>query len=1061
MGLQAYSRTASIASIEIYENDVLLGSLTPPEISFTYTVPSIGTHNLRIIATDSNGLIATKYIDVIGIRNLYPNIPENGPAMRDVTYFKGAFYGAGLGGIIYQSLDGLNWNRIQTPSPSDLLYFHHNEIGICAIGREALIFSKDGVHWKIIPLEDPRRYPGSIQPSFFVIPTGREIAYLSKNGVEWYSMQTGKLLLGDPFYSNPNLPYEIVDTGELYQASPGKPSIPFTEYTGSINQNGRAAQGETIVLAQENEGVKVTNIGGGITDVTPSSLDPRDIAGGQSLGNAFFLLTGNQGSKRISYFSGDGETWLPIDGPRIKSNLTFKDGNFYGANHEFFWTSEDGIQWQSSSKGPYIEIDNRGEFELLSAPPGFLIAEFNEGDDFSTSFSKDGESWSPHKVPYYANIRNVIGEGDKLHAVSSYWTSYSRDLNRAWSIGSARIGSKATYGKGIFVNEIDGNTLAASNDGITWNEYDGQWIADKFLDHLIFDRESAFWYVSNNTNYLARSVDGINWEQKTLPSPIIDKNNLLQFKGKLYAEQFASEDTGVNWSTQFQNVSNIWLAATTNHLIAIFRNEQQKLEAHVNDGTNWTVIQLPQAPPVQPRGLFATNDTFFYVSDSWIYTSSDGQNWELGAQNISKQMEMTTADNSFFLFGDEASIREYSATDISIQSLELSEGEYGVGDSINLDIVIKNSGQTAVQLVNPTTVEILLSQRPNSWGADKNNRYYPSLLSLDPLSLGIGESTTTNRHISIGDDIKPGKYFVSAHIQSTPLLPDFNGTNDFYLGNRASIIVPERKLNLIQEGGGTITSQKALKDIPFKQSIQLIPKPAFGYEFSSWTGDIEASVEVADFVMSSDMEVGAIFQPRSFNVHISVIGEGTVLGAPDSGYSNYGASVQLQAEPNPDWEFLGWSGDRIASDKALSLQVGRDLQFTALFGQTLESWTKERFSVEELDDPEIWGPLADRDGNGFSNLQEYLFGITKYSSTIPQFLIYIDGLDICLLYPRSLIVTGSEHLKVWHSDNLSNWSSNGITERVLLVENGIEYVEASLEHPGNDPVFFEIRAISE
>ncbi|MDG2166474.1 MAG: hypothetical protein P8L44_00930 [Opitutales bacterium] len=56
---------------------------------------------------------------------------------------------------------------------------------------------------------------------------------------------------------------------------------------------------------------------------------------------------------------------------------------------------------------------------------------------------------------------------------------------------------------------------------------------------------------------------------------------------------------------------------------------------------------------------------------------------------------------------------------------------------------------------------------------------------------------------------------------------------------------------------------------------------------------------------------------------------------------------------------------------------------------------------------------------------------------------------------------GDERLEVWYSSDLQTWNDSEITTRIIGTEGGLEFVEACVNHPGDEPIFFEIRAIAE
>lgn len=1050
--INSFSETGAITKVDILKDDSLIGTLTPPLGSFSYQVEGIGDAVLTFVATDSNGQTAQEVITITGMRNLYARVPENGPMMWDIAYFKGAFYGAGPGGIIFQSLDGETWKQIQTQSPNDLTSFYHNDIGICAIGPpDILLFSKDGIHWQRIPVTNVSPFRGQFTSSFLVIPTNSDRAWISPNGSEWYSLLTGQKIAGSSELSAPNLPLEYVDLGELYLGSPGRPAIQSPQ----PNPGGISRLGSIVVGAEERKGVFRTTDGLTWQDTTPAGLDRDDIAGTEALGGTFFLFTHDRPKKRLNYISQDGLTWTPVNGPEFISNLVFKNGTFWGTDRHLLWQSQNGIDWEARQIGPYEEVYSGGDIQLLSSPNGLLMSEFNEGDYFRTSFSVTGESWNAKEVRYFTSVSDIYGTAGNLHA-----GAYSFTSDFLWSIKGAGLGGETAFGNGLFLTQrSSSNELEVSADAMSWAVHEADWIADNDLDLLTHDGESSFWYVSNDGAYLTRSNDGFQWQEKTYPGFINERGRIIKFKDKLYADSYFSEDDGDSWQVSLQEEGEIWLAATKELLLAVVLTNSNALKAYLNDGSGWEETTLPSG--TRPWHVQANQDLFFYAISDLVYTSFNGSTWGIGAQRLTKQMKTAVANDTFYLYGDEISIREFSQKDLSIQNLSATFGTFGVGDELGITIEILNAGQEIINTTKATTVDLLLTPFPNRWGNAPDGSHNLQTAEIQLPSLQPGKSSLLTTSITIPDSIRPGEYYLSAHITPPNNVADYNGSNNFWLGDRLAVSIPERSLDLSWVGSGLVFSEKPLVDIPFKQNIQLIPKPENGYQFSGWTGDVSAEVEIAQIMMDSNKSVSARFTPRQFNVAITVGDGGNVLGAPPNGYSNYGDNVELSAQALEKWSFLGWFGDRLSQSPTIEFVVGRDIQIIARFGQPLDSWLEEKFSPEELLDPDTGGILGDPDKNGFTNLQEFLFGLEPGSRVPPRFEIFRDGEDVCLVYPRSLTAIGEPYLEVRYSSDLSDWKTDALEERVVREEAAVEYVEVRKHNPGLEPLFFEIRAVAE
>jgi hypothetical protein len=113
--------------------------------------------------------------------------------------------------------------------------------------------------------------------------------------------------------------------------------------------------------------------------------------------------------------------------------------------------------------------------------------------------------------------------------------------------------------------------------------------------------------------------------------------------------------------------------------------------------------------------------------------------------------------------------------------------------------------------------------------------------------------------------------------------------------------------------------------------VQLTATPDPGWTFVSWRGDLQGSTNPVALVMDRDWQVGAAFDPpQTFKLTVQANGGGSVFGGPSGSYPP-GAVVNLTAQPNVGWLFLGWSGDTNATTTNLSLSMNRDWTVAANF----------------------------------------------------------------------------------------------------------------------------------
>ena len=1056
LSTQAFARGGAISKFEVFEKESLITRFEPPVTTFQYTVSTPGIHVLAIKVTDSNDQTTEKTFSIKAVRNLVPQILGGDPHFGDITYFQGAYYGAGPSGLVFQSIDGEQWNRIQTPATEDLSGFYHNDIGICAVSRRGeLLFSRDGIHWIKIPLKDARWGSRTFEPSFLAIPTGFDVAWLSANGTDWYSMRTGLLAAGNPGQL-PVLPYEFVGSYSLHLASPGKPfkKVPLA---GNV-----VKLGNSVYYAMPGQGVAKSEDGVSwqAIQVPGSENVNRPIL--QSVGNALFFINDRHNTRQIISFSGNGTDWETVNRVSCLGNIVYKEGSYFCGDSQNFYRSGDGINWERIGNGPFPENIVGRHRELISSPRGFLSSAKTNSGTAEIRFSENGKSWQVIEKPYTGIEVDVVVGGDG-NVFAERRHTFSLGASGVWKeLEGYRITSLAAWGNGVFLDQSFVETdIRRSLDGLNWSEVSlPEWLPKGRPDAIFHDGKSAFWMIYHYDKILARSEDGLTWEPKAFPDTLKTYDRILEFNGKLFARNFVSEDNGESWTNAFPEAERVQVARTSTHLLAVARFHNRPNKAFRYENSDWIEVGLP-GQTQSSTFIVATNDLFYYAGREAIYSSKDGSEWEQFTQRPRELRAASTGETVYF-YGPGRAILVPSQSDLAIESVRTPVGEFGVGDQIELSVLLRNAGDDTISLMNSLELEILLSQRPNAWGSGIDGHHASTKVSLDSISLSPGESRLVNSSITIPDTIKPGDYFISVHIVNLPLLLDPISGNDFWLGDSASIRIPERKLSLTVEGNGTIFSEKPIIRIPNKQQLQLIPKAALGHEFSRWTGDVEPYKEVAELMMDSDKSVGAMFVERLYRIEIAIEGGGRVAGSPLLVDAAFGDLLEYSVVADEGWEFLGWFGDRQGTEETLTIEAGRDLQLIARFGQRIGSWLAEQFTEEERDNPEIGGLLGDPDADGYTNLQEFLFGLDPETGELPLFEIFVEGDEICLIYPRSSTIAGPEYLEVRYSRDLSEWSKEGLRQNDHFEEHGFKFVKVTLPKlQDNDSVFFEIRAISE
>ena len=143
-------------------------------------------------------------------------------------------------------------------------------------------------------------------------------------------------------------------------------------------------------------------------------------------------------------------------------------------------------------------------------------------------------------------------------------------------------------------------------------------------------------------------------------------------------------------------------------------------------------------------------------------------------------------------------------------------------------------------------------------------------------------------------------------------------------------------------GNGTVqVDEEAPEDYPFTfdiksgTTVELEAVSAPGYRFEGWSGALSDSVNPATLVMDCNKKVTAIFSQITHTLTLRLKGDGTIT--PEAGEHEFsdGATIDISAVPDSDWQFEGWSGDVTDSTAAITtLTLDSDKTITASFSKS-------------------------------------------------------------------------------------------------------------------------------
>lgn len=148
-------------------------------------------------------------------------------------------------------------------------------------------------------------------------------------------------------------------------------------------------------------------------------------------------------------------------------------------------------------------------------------------------------------------------------------------------------------------------------------------------------------------------------------------------------------------------------------------------------------------------------------------------------------------------------------------------------------------------------------------------------------------------------------------------------------------------LTVLVEGEGIVGEeivQERTTEYKHGTVVQLKPTPEVGWEFKEWLGDAEGAENPLIITVNGVTEITARFTRIEHTVTFNIEGEGSVLFDDEmlGMAKNFpeGSTITLTAEPEENWIFSSWSGDKISDENPLELLVDGPKAITVTFLRT-------------------------------------------------------------------------------------------------------------------------------
>jgi uncharacterized repeat protein (TIGR02543 family) len=147
----------------------------------------------------------------------------------------------------------------------------------------------------------------------------------------------------------------------------------------------------------------------------------------------------------------------------------------------------------------------------------------------------------------------------------------------------------------------------------------------------------------------------------------------------------------------------------------------------------------------------------------------------------------------------------------------------------------------------------------------------------------------------------------------------------------ATFAINTYTLNLTTVGNGSVSKNPDQASYVHGTSVTVTASAQAGYHFTGWSGDTSTTTSPLTFVMTSNRNLTATFDPDLYTLSVTVVGAGAVAKNPDQAGYVAGAVVQLTATPAVGSHFMGWSGGATGNTNPTSITLNGNASVTATF----------------------------------------------------------------------------------------------------------------------------------
>lgn len=1095
---EAFDPEGGPVAVECFVDGERVGSAGSGPFRFRFRGDAPAGHIVQLRATDAYGLVGSDELRVNVTPPQGTNLIESAEG-RDylpsvaLVEFNGAFYAAGAQGI-RRSIDGLHWEPVLLPSLASKLRGLAAGNGSLVAQTEwgVLYTTRDGVNWIQV---GPDTFSGYWirQPIVFTsghflvlqqVAGSSAVNYrTSTNGLDWESAgaagdSTTRAVIGhngvilsvhDILYGDWQQAVWSADGGHNWTPIPGI-SRHYTESLGFA-----LGYGNGVFLAGLSDGRMWRSTDGRSWIAGNLPPAPAPVIVIRHAGDRFFA-----GSFTHFFFtSEDGITWETLESPLHSEAIVHELGRYVARGENGMAWSHDGVSWQDAQGGPTTAIDLR----LAANGDRFLVIDAN------------GAAWSSNN--------GVVWRQD--------FTGFSATTDTSHHLGQ----HMARLGESVLLAGTNGMLAFSTDEAATWQPatVNGAVVPNNWNFSRVevsSDVALATAVVGRTENrVVVRSTDGRDW----YPLPTLASYRAVDVAGNgagtwvavgAHGAILRSSDHGASWKLV------MGASMVTARAVAWFNNEWLIFGAPTSgdpshtwsspDGATWI--------PRGPNGLNYTTNPYFRVEGHgslvvWNRTdrpviTTDGRSWQPFRNNNSfssnskywvapsasgftfatpyitaqarGQMFQGTPDGQSWIevprpqndtrWGASFEGRLFLFATGSVIEWPDADLEIELLPAIPVTLGVGNTLEMDATIRNigieevsgPLEVDGWLS--PDRFFGDGNDVYLGRVL-LDVSAPGPGAEVTTSIGFRLPGQIRPGNAHLIVVLDPEQKVRDRIRSNNVSLSESAVAIIPQRRLTMLTNGNGMVFTDQVSEYYPHGARIGLVARPGKGARFAGWGADAVGALSESLIILDADKTVLANFVSTAALTVFSR-GGGSVGQTAEDGVYGLGETAELQAVPLPGWTFAGWSGALSETNTEVSLEMDRNKVVTATFALDFASWAELHFSAVELSDSSVSGLSADPDGDRLQNWREWIRGSEpRDGADLGQGTLRREGQWLVLTYSRLETMPAGYNVQAFASIDLLDWALP-IDERIIGSVDGIETIEVRFEAAGLPSAFLRV-----